>query len=923
MTLSAAETKVRRLALLQLQDSPATITRDAVVDAVDTMIAVQPAVDQPTIDRERLIREVETACNVWVEAPSAIEGDDDHVEWLSDKTADIEWKFWNRYRRWLEEEEDFPPAVVRRLHGVTNEILKRLEDPSRAGQWDRRGMVVGHVQSGKTANYTGLICKAADAGYKLIVVLAGVHNSLRSQTQLRLDEGFIGFDTQRRIDFNRDNTRMGAGAMLGADFPVVHPLTTSFEKGDFSKTVAQGVGVTIGGSDPVILVVKKHRSILENLTDWATANRAVVAHGETIRRVPDVPILVIDDECDHASVNTKDSFDSAGEYDPDLDPTAINGAIRKLLNSFNQSAYVGYTATPFANIFIYKDAEAGKYGEDLFPRSFIIGLKRSSQYVGADRVFGLTEDPSRGIAASEPLPILRDITDNEDWIPSGHKKHLQVPSELPDSLRSALLTFVLSCAARRARGDVNKHNSMLVHVTRFKDVQAQVRDAVAEELQYIKDQIEFAGGGTPPAVLAELESLWHDDFVPTTEEFRDESLPPIAWESVRSELHQAASRIELKVINGDASDALDYYDRRATGMSVIAIGGDKLSRGLTLEGLSVSYYLRASKMYDTLLQMGRWFGFRPGYGDLCRLYTTPELQRWYKDITVANEELFQQFEEMALLGGSPNDFGLRVANSADGLLITAATKLRNGTKLKLSFSGSISETIMFLKDGTTRANYEASERFINKISTGHLTDEGARGNHLFRNVPAEEIVSFLRSFTTHAGATKAQSQMLVTYIEGRIKAKPAELTEWTVALISNKSNKKPFAGLEVGLTERSPHNSDDATYAIRRLLSPPDEALDLSPEEYTRALEWTRQQATKNDSKGEPSGPGGQFVRRVRPVTRGLLLMYLLDPETGEMPSDDKTPAVVGIGLSFPRTDNSAAIEYTVNNTYWDEMLDR
>jgi hypothetical protein len=462
---------------------------------------------------------------------------------------------------------------------------------------------------------------------------------------------------------------------------------------------------------------------------------------------------------------------------------------------------------------------------------------------------------------------------------------------------------------------------MLVHVTRFKDVQAQVRDAVGEELQYLQDQIEFAGGGTPPALLDELRELWEVDFVPTTAAFSDESLPPIAWESVEAELHAAASKIELKVINGDASDALDYFDRRAAGISVIAIGGDKLSRGLTLEGLSVSYYLRASKMYDTLLQMGRWFGFRPGYGDLCRLYTTPELQRWYKDITVANEELFQQFEEMALLGGTPSDFGLRVANSADGLLITARTKLRNGTKLRMSFSGSISETIMFSKDATNAANYEASERFITKIMP-RLADDGARGNHLFREVPAEEILAFMQSFKTHPGATKAQSQMLISYIEGRLKADPPELTDWTVALISNATNKESFAGLQVGLTERSPHNSDDSTYAIRRLLSPPDESLDLTSAEYIQALNWTREQSAKSDAKSEPTAPSGQLVRCARPVTRGLLLMYLLNPKTAEMPAAGATPAVVGIGLSFPRTDNSAAIEYTVNNTYWDEMID-
>jgi len=922
MTLSPAAATTKRMALMLLKNRE-DVTREAVIEAVDVMINVQPEVNRPGIDRERLIREVEAACDVWVDAPTALEGDEDHVEWLADRSASIEWSFWRRYRTWLEEEKDFPPAVVRRLDDVTDQILKRLEDPTRDGRWDRRGMVVGHVQSGKTANYTGLICKAADAGYKLIVVLAGVHNSLRSQTQLRLDEGFLGFDTQRRRDFDQTNTRMGAGAMLDAGFHHVHSLTTSAEKGDFNRTVAQGVGVTIGGKDPVILVVKKHKSILENLRDWATANLAVVAHGETMARVPNVPILVIDDECDHASVNTKNTFDAAGAFDAEVDPTAINAAIRKLLNSFDQSAYVGYTATPFANIFIFKDGETATHGEDLFPRSFIIGLKKSSEYVGADRVFGLTEDPARGIAHSEPLPILRDITDSENWIPSSHKKAWIVPSEIPDSFRRAVLTFILSCAARRARGDINEHNSMLVHVTRFTDVQSQVREILSEELQYFKDQIEFAGGAGPAALIDELKQLWLDDIQPTTEAFADEALAPVPWETLLAELHPTVSKIEIKVINGTAQDALEYYERRKNGLSVIAIGGDKLSRGLTLEGLSVSYYLRASKMYDTLLQMGRWFGFRPGYGDLCRLYTTPELQRWYKDITLANEELFQQFEEMALSGGTPDQFGLRVANSPDGLLITARAKLRTGTKLKLSFSGSISETIMFAKDDTLRSNFDASERFITRITPDYLTEDKKRGNHLFRNVPAEEVTAFLRSFRTHPGASKAQAPMLVSYIDGRLKADPPELTDWTVALISNPGDSVPFAGFDVGLTKRSPLVETESYYSIRRLLSPPDEALDLSPEEYDEALARTRQQVAANDAKGESSAPSGQLARRARPTSRGFLMMYLLDPSVIVMPDGDDTPALVGIGLSFPYTDNSAAIEYTVNNVYWDEMLDQ
>jgi hypothetical protein len=916
--LTELESNLKRVALLLLQG--AEVTPEMVATTADQVIGLRSDDERRSLDRERLIKAIEEACNVSIDAPTALEGEDDHVEWLADRRAGVEWRFWTRYRQYLEEVKDFAPPVVSRLDDVTDQILRRLEDPQRPGRWDRRGMVVGHVQSGKTANYSGLICKAIDAGYKLIVVLAGVHDSLRSQTQLRIDESVIGFDTQRRMDFDQGNTRIGVGRIKGLPFYHVHPLTSSAQKGDFRKTVAQQVGVVIGGQDPVVLVVKKHKSILENLRDWATSTLQVKSREGGKPRVPDVPLLVIDDECDHASVNTKDTFDSTGEFDPDVDPTAINGAIRKLLDSFEQTAYVGYTATPFANIFIFKDADTEEYGEDLFPRSFILSLKKSSEYVGADRVFGLNADPARGIDFAPALPIVRTVADADTWLPGNHKKTAVVSTDIPESLRTAMLSFVLACAARRARGETTAHNSMLIHVTRFTDVQAEVRDAIALALQQIKDRVEFGDGRRGRRVLEELRALWEDDFLNTTAEFDDPSLQAIPWADIEAELHPAASKIEIRVINGQAADALDYYERK-TGLSVIAIGGDKLSRGLTLEGLTVSYYLRASKMYDTLLQMGRWFGYRPGYGDLCRLYTTSELQRWYKDITLANEELFQQFEEMALLGGTPNDFGLRVANSADGLLITARAKLRTGTKLKLSFSGSISETIMFKLDSTVDANLASTADFVAGLGAHSRV---VRNNFVFDSVPADQIIAYLREFRTHPSATKAQARMLVTYIEGRLA--DGELEEWTVSVISNPAGptKHPLTeALSVGTTIRAqfPDSEDPErdTYSIRRLLSPPDEALDLTAEEYEVALDKTKLAAARaGDDKPPPTDPSGTFVRRARPVSRGHLMIYLLDKK----PTNRDLPPIVGLGLSFPYTEQDAAIEYTVNNVYWDEMVE-
>lgn len=279
-----------------------------------------------------LIREVESRVVVWQERSTSLEDRTGHEDWLAAERENIKWSFWDRYRRYLEQVELLPPAVISRLDDSTFRVLEKLENPGRVGEWDRRGMVVGHVQSGKTSHYTSLACKAADAGYKLIVVLTGTHDSLRSQTQLRLDEGLLGFDTQfqSRTDENKQ-TRIGVGALPGVEALKIGSITSSKAKGDFTGQRADNFSVPIGEM-PILLVIKKYGSILDNLHGWVTK-----LHGEQIKadsdekRIRDIPLLVIDDEADNASINTKN---------PDEEPTAINRKIRKLLKAFDKSSYV-------------------------------------------------------------------------------------------------------------------------------------------------------------------------------------------------------------------------------------------------------------------------------------------------------------------------------------------------------------------------------------------------------------------------------------------------------------------------------------------------------------------------------------------------------------------------------------------------------
>jgi hypothetical protein len=330
---------------------------DIIQKKTDLVIAMLQAEDPSGfLDKNRLIRDIESRCEIWRGKATILEEKKNHIAWLPYKKSQVEWKFWRRYERYLMEEKGFSEQSIMTLDDLTDRVLERLEDPMREGSWDCRGMVVGHVQSGKTANYTGLICKAADAGYKLIIVLAGMHKSLRSQTQLRLDQGFLGFDTQLNRAFDHENLRIGVGRLPGEEFITVHSLTSSADRGDFNRKVASQVAVVVGGSDPILLVVKKNKSVLQNLINWAVSIRGQMDPISQKKIVHNIPLLVIDDEADNASVNTISiPRDENGTPLGDYDVSAINGKIRSLLSHFEKSAYVGYTATPFANIFIYPE----------------------------------------------------------------------------------------------------------------------------------------------------------------------------------------------------------------------------------------------------------------------------------------------------------------------------------------------------------------------------------------------------------------------------------------------------------------------------------------------------------------------------------------------------------------------------------------
>jgi len=448
---------------------------------------------------------------------------DDIEPWLSEERANINFELWNRYKLHMREED--PAYPINDLDSFTDEILDYCVNPKNAGSWDRRGMVVGHVQSGKTANYIGLINKATDAGYKVIIVIAGTISSLRRQTQQRIDSGYIGRNSSAFIR-EKENRVVGVGKYKAETD--IYSLTSSYYKsndeGDFSQSVANRLNIPIG-KNPVVFVIKKNKSILENLIDWLSKNDKI----QNIDGTPklfDVPALIIDDEADFASVNATRDRDEI---------TTINRLIRTLLNIFNQKTFIGYTATPYANLFIPQDfnevlttavkGKQYKIGEDLFPRDFIINIKASANYIGAAKIFGY-ENPIPELT-KEPLDIYREINDFADspfFIYNGKDNDGKpkykmptpkddLPAYLPPSLERALKSFILTCAIRRVRGQENKHNSMLVHVASLVRWIDKVAYLVNEKTREFNNAIQSEDA----KLLQELQDIYENDFLPTTQ----------------------------------------------------------------------------------------------------------------------------------------------------------------------------------------------------------------------------------------------------------------------------------------------------------------------------------------------------------------------------------------------------------------------
>jgi len=893
----------------------AGLERDMIAKALELQIQSHQILAGVAFTPEEIARmQAELEARLAVSIGNALDLVDDvnHKEWyFGDRRKPG--PFTDRYFRRLVD-KGWPIRSLESLQETTARVLELMEDPERPAPWNRRGLVVGHVQSGKTAHYTGVICRAADAGYRIIVVLAGMHNLLRKQTQVRLDEDFLGFDTNPERP-GATGGRKPIGVGLGDPSPQAQFVTTSAMNGDFNKRFAASLGFT-PQKLPWLFVLKKNASVLKALNSWIDDLR---------QRSPaslNEPLLVIDDEADQASIDTNQQEQLDDEtFDEDYEPTRINGEIRRLLDAFSRSAYVAYTATPFANILIHDARRAREFGADLFPSGFIINLPAPSNYMGPRAIFGLDDD---GEAADQaPLPVVRSVDQTgEEWIVPGHRKdyHPLYAGEdrIPPSLEKALRSFILARAARVARGQGFEHASMLVHVSRFTNVHQHVSRQVKEWFDAARRALQYGGNSD---FHKHLERLWRDDFEPTTEQIlsteHGRGLRRLAWDEVRECLPEAVERVQPVVVNRDTKTPLDYDNYKEKGLHVIAVGGDKLSRGLTLEGLVVSYFLRTSTLYDTLMQMGRWFGYRNGYGDLCRLYLTGDLDNWFRHVATASEELRAQFNHMALTGATPKDYGLKIA-SHDVLAVTAANKMRSGQEVAVSFAGQIKIQTLF-EVAQLAANVRAVSQFLQDrtqeaIVNPRRPDGSSAGGVLWRGVPGRDVADLLKDLSYAAGSFDV-NERLGDYVAECLAG--GELTTWTVFLAEGEGGPKYLDKRRVETVSRQPIKDrpiPPGLIAVRTILSPADEAIDLTPAEYEAALIATRARKEKEiPGQAVPDRPSGPEIReqRGRDPARGLLIVYPLSPEALGISAD---APIVGVVVSFPTSPKPRTVAYVVNS---------
>lgn len=868
--------------------------------------------------------------------------DDPHNWYVSDEIKDR--YFWRRYKKYLIDSTSIDIRSINLLEDETlPNIMNCLGNPNETFEGSRlkRGLIIGDVQSGKTATYSGLICMAADAGYKVVILLAGTTESLRQQTQERIDEAVVGRTTKKlnkilktsRVGVGQDNIEIRATSFTSCANDFV---------GDCDK-----IATTINAHNSLIIfVIKKNVSVLRKLYDWLYNQNVDPVYGYI-----DTPMLLIDDEADNASVNTRKE---------ETDPTKTNQLIRKICNVFKNSTYVGFTATPFANVFIDPDSVDSMKRADLFPEHFIYTLPTPSSYIGAKRIF--YEDGDR----YGNLRYINDITE-PDYTSEEYKDAVENNIEaldngsfyykhsknwhgiLPKSLHDSILCYFIANVVRDLRGNSSAARSMLINISRFVRVQKYIKECVDKEYDLFVNCVRYdfsenAKANKKLPLYKELHALWIKHFA---------NIKDVTFERVvkKSNLMSAVEKIKVVVVNSSKnSNKLDYKEN--PHLRVIAIGGLALSRGLTLEGLLVSYFYRNTSTFDVLMQMGRWFGYRKGYEDLFQIWTSQTSARWYEEIAKSAEDLKADLKEMYEQHLTPKDFGIKVRDNCAELQITASNKMRTSFNLSVmySFYGNIYDTpylslnvkqnsqnlenVQFLTSKLIAKGYKLHFAERTKYDDVNIDDEKYGVSRYFANIHKEDVVDFLKTIKCSLVNMNFNVDNILDFVEDK---ETLNIDKWDIVFEGGDSKENyPIDGLEkIKCVSRYICNDNPRVIQIssrRRILSLREGKFALAKEDLEKAENAQRQvwidEGLSKEEANRRTVPLKAYFEFL-PQRNPLLIIMLITPTPPE-PGKEETQKLkkfreelgndkmVAFAIGFPGVKEcEKAKTYKVNKTYY------
>lgn len=691
-------------------------------------------------------------------------------------------------------------------------ILERLSQDTR-GRQANKGLVVGDVQSGKTANMAGLMAMAADHGYNFFIILSGVIENLRQQTSDRLYKDLNG-DGSSNIKWRQVNK------------PSVRSRETEHNMMNYN----------FNSSEAYFTVSLKNSSRLQNLKQWLFQDE---------KKSKQLKILVIDDEADQASINTKDIRDEA---------STINRLIKEIVNNRDVRAmnYIAYTATPYANVLNETSPES------LYPKDFITILPQSGDYIGAKELFGIT-NPDKGPA----LDIVNLISDGEtDYI----RSHTFSQHYFPKNLSESVNWFLISLAMGRIL-NLNMPISMLVHSSMKIDDHRNISKLILDYLKHFKENYDKLSKNLEVLYHEETRALSREKFINGMTDYtnKEEVMNYPEWREVKNELDKLFSLekeefvshlnicdegkpvyhegIHLVIDNSSSSSLFEeqenfrlVYPKDDEDLSkvpgFIVVGGNTLSRGLTLEGLSATYFIRNTKQVDTLMQMGRWFGYRKGYELLPRIWMDETSLFRFTEISQINEELREEIKTFSENGVLPINYALRVKNSPNHKLlrITSSNKMQSAVAKEFNFIGFNSQTIYFKKDTEElQKNLECTREFLNSLPN----DMDVESSHLiWRNVSSRKVAAYFKEFKFNEHDLKMQS---IPQLTEWILKDNIELDDWNIVLSGRKGiYKNPdyewsIKGYETKSVKRSrlKKRSTEKIANIGALRTPSDLTVDL------------------------------------------------------------------------------------------------